>query len=81
MIVIDEAKTMDLVVAAVKSAIQGEDVVIVVNGMKVALVPVDDLNHDSEEEDAADIALARKVLADPSRWVSREEARSILRMD
>lgn len=78
MIVIDEAKNMELVIAAVQSAMRGEDVVIVVNGMAVSLVPVESQVESSEEEDRADIEYAEKVLADPSRWIPWEEAKKQL---
>lgn len=78
MIVIDEAKNMELVIAAVQSAMSGEDVVIVVNGMAVNLVPVESQADSSHEEDMADISYAESVLSDPSRFVPWDEAKKRL---
>jgi antitoxin (DNA-binding transcriptional repressor) of toxin-antitoxin stability system len=79
MVVIDEATNMDLVIAAVQSAMRGEDVVIVVNGMAVSLVPVESQVESSPEEDQADIEYVEKTLADPStEWMSLEEVKKQL---
>ena len=78
MIVIDEAKNMELVIAAVQSAMSGEDVVIVVNGMAVNLVPVAPQADPSHAQDLADISYAQTALSDPSRFVPWEEAKKRL---
>ena len=75
MVVIDEATNMDLVIAAVQSAMRGEDVVIVVNGMAVSLVPVESQVESNPDEDQADIEYAEKVLSDPSRFIPWEDAK------